>query len=116
MTTSKKKIQKRSPKKFFGDISTDMILYQDMKLSHPNDSDNLNQLHCFVRANLLEVFVMKTKTKQQQSKNENNNENVVGIRCSHCGSLTKRERGNEKMAVFFPKSIHDIYRGMFHNL
>jgi len=101
---------KRPPKKFFGD-TTDMIILQDMRLSQPNDASHLNKLHCFVRAELLEVFVLKPGAMVNEHSN-NSEKNVVGIRCSQCGPLSKKERGNEKMAVFFPKSIQDLYRGV----
>ena len=86
-----------------------MTLFQGMRLSQPNDSDNVNELHCFVRSELVEVFVVLKPGGAIQEK-----KNVVGLRRVHCGSLSKEARGQEKMAVFFPKSIQDLYRGEYH--
>jgi len=49
--------------------------------------------------------------------NDNNNntkkkKNVVGIRCSQCGALSRKEQGNSTMAVFFPTSVQNLYRGV----
>ena len=104
---------KRPPKRFFGDTA-DMITLKGMKLSQPDDSTKLNKLHCFVRAELLEVFVLKPNPIANDHNNtiSTTEKNIVGLRCSQCGPLSKNERGNEKMAVFFPKSIQDLYRGV----
>lgn len=105
---SGKKNLKRPPKKFFGD-TTDLAVAQNMRLSHPDDSEHLNSLHCFVRTELLEVFALKPGAVNDS----NDQHNIVGIRCTQCGTLSKKERGGEKMAVFFPKSVQDLYRGVW---
>jgi hypothetical protein len=105
---SGKKSLRRPPKKFFGDTA-DLAVAQNMRLSHPNDSQHLNTLHCFVRTELLEVFALKPGAVN----NSSDEHNIVGIRCTQCGTLSKKERGNEKMAVFFPKSVQDLYRGVW---
>ena len=70
------------------DNITDTITLQGMKLSQPDDSTKLNKLHCFVRAELSEVFVLKPRTITNDNNNNNNNnknkKNVVGLRCSQC--------------------------------
>jgi len=68
-----------------------------MRLAAPNDAEELNSLHCFVRAELLEVFVLedsKTKDEKQHKrrkkykpKNRFSNVQRVGIRCVHCGPV-----------------------------
>jgi len=105
--TSKESERKGPPKKCFRDIS-EMVLAQGMRLSHPNDPKHLNSLHCFVRSTLLEVFVLKPGSFSSSKQH-----NVVGIRCTQCGTISKKERGKEKMAVFFPKSVRDLYRGVW---
>jgi len=103
--------QKRLSKEFYGD-RTDLILFQGMTLSQPDDSDHLNQLHCFVRSKLLEVFVLK-KDDVTGIRASDTGKNVVGIRCSQCGSLSTVERGTDvKHTTFFPKCIQDLYRGV----
>ena len=83
---SKSKLTKRIVQKLTDDPSIP-VLFKGMRLSHPDDDDNLNALHCFVRAKLLEVYVLQgekgTVTTDSHSsqhekdvKNENkNNEN-----------------------------------------
>jgi hypothetical protein len=104
---NERKRLKRPPKKYFCD-TTEMVLAQGIRLRHPNDSKHLNSLHCFVQSELLEIFVLKPGAFSNSKKH-----NVVGIRCTQCGTLSKKERGKEKMAVVFPKSVQDLYRGVW---
>ena len=91
-----------------------------MRLAVPNDADHVNSLHCFVRAELLEVFVldgMKNSDNYSSSTsscnaNTNKIKNSVGIRCVHCVQKSKEDRQGSSMSTFFPKSIEDIYRGV----
>jgi len=74
-----------------------------LRLGVPADSDKLNSLHCFVRSELLELFV---------ADNDKSLDAVarVGIRCVHCARAPLTDAPN--MASFFPKSLQDIYRSV----
>eukprot|EP00531_Pseudo-nitzschia_arenysensis_P009906 CAMPEP_0116125374 /NCGR_PEP_ID=MMETSP0329-20121206/5778_1 /TAXON_ID=697910 /ORGANISM="Pseudo-nitzschia arenysensis, Strain B593" /LENGTH=740 /DNA_ID=CAMNT_0003619413 /DNA_START=191 /DNA_END=2413 /DNA_ORIENTATION=- len=127
LSSSKRKPVKRTPRKFTDDPLVP-VLFKGMRLSHPDDEKNLNALHCFVRAKLLEVYVLKGERNVnglhgKETKTENENEkklsdttetpNIVGIRCVFCGCLPKQERGKgQSMSTFFPKSMGEIYRGV----
>jgi hypothetical protein len=112
---------KRIPRRFIDD-PTLPVLKSGMRLAAPNDEEELNSLHCFVRAELLEVFVLegsKTKDEKQHKrrkknrpKNRGSNIQRVGIRCVHCGTKPKCQRAGTAMSTFFPKSLQDIYRGV----
>ena len=90
-------------------MKTAQLVHDGMRLSHSSDEEALNKLHCFVRSTLLEVFVVKPGNEDSDRCFP---KNLVGIRCAICGRMSKDERGNEKMAVFFPKSVQDLYRGV----
>ena len=103
---------KRIPRRFIDDPSLP-VLKSGMRLAAPNDFDELNSLHCFVRSDLLEVFVLEDSIgaclpcdvgKQVRHR--------VGIRCVHCGTKSKHQRAGSSMSTFFPKSLQDIYRGV----
>lgn len=113
---------KRIPRRFIDDPSLP-ILKSGMRLAAPNDREELNSLHCFVRSELLEVFVLKDSKATGDEANENrrkNNHKIkpgnqiqrVGIRCVHCGNKPKCQRVGTSMSTFFPKSLQDIYRGV----
>lgn len=112
----KRKPMKRIARKFMEDPSL-RVLFKDMRLSHPGDEENLNALHCFVRAKLLEVYSLQAKGLNDANNNHDGKAseppNVVGIRCAFCGFLPRKERGKgQTMSTFFPKSIGEIYRGV----
>jgi hypothetical protein len=132
---------KRIPRRFIDDPSLP-VLKSGMRLAGPNDREELNSLHCFVRSELLEVFVLgdskasdadsdetneknhngsSDKDAGRTSNNNNNNKHReksvrqiqrVGIRCIHCGNKPKCQRAGTSMSAFFPKSLQDIYRGV----
>lgn len=75
------------------------------RLALPNDHVKLNKLHCFVREELLEVFVLNDDS---QSRGR------VGLRCVHC-AMKRRDEGaipsdEVSMAFFYPKKVDEIYR------
>jgi len=72
-----------------------------LRLGLAGDSLELNSLHCFVRGELLVLFVADNGTKHSKQ---------VGIRCVHCAEAEKRDSAT--MACFFPKSLRDIYRSV----
>ena len=124
LSPPKRKIIKRIKRKFVEDENQE-ILFKDMRLSHPDDEQHLNALHCFVRAKLLEVYVIQNKKEgsaagdgqQKDGSNKNpadkESQNIVGIRCAWCGLLPRNQRGKgQSMSTFFPKSIGEIYRGV----
>ncbi len=101
---------KRIPRRFIDDPSLP-VLKSGMRLASPDDCDELNSLHCFVRADLLEVFVLEDSRSCQPCK-DGKQIHRVGIRCVYCGTKPKSERAGTSMSTFFPKSLQDIYRGV----
>ena len=101
-----------------------------MRLALPEDAQELNSLHCFVRAELLELFALPgahdeiasfdKESAHSRSSNRRNNTNVqgrncsgrVGLRCVYCAHLPRRARSGSTMSSFYPKSLTDIYRSV----
>jgi len=86
------------------------------RLALPGDDTKLNSLHCFVRQQLLEIFVVEqSKNKSPTHSSTSSSVGRVGLRCVHCAIARKRGtiesvRFEAPMAVFYPKSISEIYR------
>ena len=93
------------------------------RLSVPEDESKLNSMHCFLRSELLELFVVETskshKVNLDPSLSDSQGYKVgsasgrVGLRCVHCAQARLRNAGSEgeaPMAVFYPKSISELYR------
>ncbi len=78
-----------------------------VRLAMADDSKELNSLHCFVRSDLLEVFVMDEHTRKHRDSAPR-----VGFRCVHCGHLSRKEKEGASMSIFYPKSLQDIYRSV----
>jgi hypothetical protein len=79
------------------------------RLELPTDNLHLNSLHCFIRSELLELFVI------EPGKDETSNTMTgrIGLQCVHCAAARAKDprRENEAtMAVFYPKSCNEIYR------
>ena len=77
------------------------------RLSVPEDGDQVNSLHCFVRAELLEVFTAspsECKGDKLVSK--------IGLRCVYCVNVPREDRVGSCMAKFYPKSLKDLYRSV----
>ena len=86
------------------------FIVSGLRLAMPNDSQELNSLHCFVRSELLEVFTLVanlTRTKSLENKRQR-----VGLRCIHCSHLPRKHRVGISMSTFFPKSVNDLYRSV----
>jgi hypothetical protein len=66
------------------------------RLALPNDSQYVNDLHAFVREELLEIFLSEDGSGK------------VGIRCVHCSHLPRSLR--VPYSHVYPKSIRDLYR------
>jgi hypothetical protein len=96
---------RQMPKNHLASSSTDNE--GTASLAMPGDSKHLNSLHCFVRSDLLEVFVMKEHTKKSRDSAPR-----VGFRCVHCGHLPRKEKEGASMSIFSPKSLGDIYRSV----
>jgi hypothetical protein len=85
-------------------------------LSLPNDSIKLNALHCFIRAELLEIFVVEPSPEHLKFRHAPSSAvGRVGLRCVHCAqartnSMNASRDDEAPMAVFYPKSVHEIYR------
>jgi hypothetical protein len=99
--TSQPYSYKRIPSKF---LNNPTVLVENMRLAAKGDQKNLNSLHCFVRKELLEVFVLDAE--------KNDGHNRVGLRCVYCGCLPKEQRDGVSMSSFFPKSVEDLYRAV----
>jgi hypothetical protein len=86
------------------------------RLSLPNDTIKLNALHCFVRSELLEIFVVEPSPDALKYKHAPSaSVGRVGLRCVHC-FLARRNAMNASrdeeapMSVFYPKTVSEIYR------
>ena len=83
------------------------------RLALPDDNTQLNALHCFLRTELLEVFVVRKSNRKSPCHSPSSSVGRVGLRCVHCAMLRRtpqESREDAPMAVFYPKSIAEIYR------
>jgi hypothetical protein len=87
-----------------------------MRLALPNDKIKLNALHCFIRNELLEIFVVEPSKESLKFRHApSSSVGRVGLRCVHCtmarnNSMNASREDEAPMAVFYPKSVHEIYR------
>ena len=88
------------------------------RLTMPEDKERLNQLHCFMRSDLLELVVIQPSegTKETDSfakiptSTDPRQIGRVGLRCVHCSMSPDGGRTGPSMSIFYPKSIGEIYR------
>jgi hypothetical protein len=86
------------------------------RLALPNDSMKLNALHCFLRSNLLEIFVVEPSPEALKFRHAPiSSVGRVGFRCVHCfmtrtNSMNAARDDDAPMSVFFPKTVCEIYR------
>jgi hypothetical protein len=83
------------------------------RLALEHDEQKLNSLHCFIREELLEIFVVQKSATKSRMHSPGSSVGRVGLRCVHCTierQRTKENRDEAPMAVFYPKSIDEIYR------
>jgi hypothetical protein len=83
------------------------------RLALQHDEQKLNSLHCFIREELLEIFVVQKTATKSRMHSPSSAVGRVGLRCVHCAierQRTKENRDEAPMAVFYPKSIDEIYR------
>jgi len=83
------------------------------RLALPYDNAKLNTLHCFLRSELLEIFVVSKSFKKSPCHSPSSSVGRVGLRCVHCAMMRgsrRDDREDAPMAVFYPKSIAEIYR------
>jgi len=83
------------------------------RLALEHDEQKLNSLHCFIREELLEIFVVQKSATKSRMHSPGSSVGRVGLRCVHCAierQRTKENRDEAPMAVFYPKSIDEIYR------
>jgi hypothetical protein len=82
------------------------------RLALPYDDSKLNSLHCFLRSELLEIFVVEKSQRKSPTHSPGSSVGRVGLRCVHCAMARKirEDRDEAPMAVFYPKSIAEIYR------
>ena len=82
------------------------------RLALPYDDSKLNSLHCFLRSELLEIFVVQKSMNKSPTHSPGSSVGRVGLRCVHCALNRKKrdDRDEAPMAVFYPKSIAEIYR------
>ena len=88
-----------------------------LRLALPDDVHELNSLHCFVRAELLELFALpgaddEVVSGQPAAQKGRIYSGRVGLRCVHCAHLPRRARSGCTMSTFYPKSLSDIYRSV----
>jgi len=80
------------------------------RLAMPNDIVNVNNLHCYIRSDLLDLFVIPFSSDIEAS---NSMAGRVGLQCLHCARARIHDPKRTKeatMAVFYPKSVGEIYR------
>eukprot|EP00977_Amphora_coffeiformis_P002033 scaffold381_cov178-Amphora_coffeaeformis.AAC.22 len=89
------------------------------RLSMPQDTERLNQLHCFMRSDLLEVVVIQpaddnSKETDTFNKTPTSTDPLqigrVGLRCVHCSMSPDGGRSGPSMSIFYPKCTSEIYR------
>jgi hypothetical protein len=86
------------------------------RLALEDDDNKLNTLHCFIRSELLEIFVVDQSICSSPTSASGSGSALgrVGLRCVHCAQERKRLKMNERneapMAVFYPKCVSEIYR------
>lgn len=83
------------------------------RLALPYDNAKLNTLHCFLRSELLEIFVVSKSKKKSPCHSPSSSVGRVGLRCVHCAMMRgsrREDREDAPMALFYPKSIAEIYR------
>jgi hypothetical protein len=86
------------------------------RLALEDDDNKLNTLHCFIRSELLEIFVVDQSICSSPTSASGSGSALgrVGLRCVHCAQERKRLKVNERdeapMAVFYPKCVSEIYR------
>ena len=83
------------------------------RLALPYDNVKLNTLHCFLRSELLEIFVVSKSIRKSPCHSPSSSVGRVGLRCVHCAMMRgsrRDDREDAPMAVFYPKSIAEIYR------
>jgi hypothetical protein len=86
------------------------------RLSLPNDTIKLNALHCFIRADLLEIFVVEPSPETMKFRHApSSSVGRVGFRCVHCAMVRTNAMNSARddeapMSVFFPKTVSEIYR------
>lgn len=86
------------------------------RLALEDDDNKLNTLHCFIRSELLEIFVVDQTICSSPTSSAGSGSALgrVGLRCVHCAQERKRlkvsERNEAPMAVFYPKCVSEIYR------
>lgn len=99
------------------------------RLAVPEDESKLNSMHCFLRSDLLELFVVERSRSPKHSSKPDSPTTIetetkqgykvgcasgrVGLRCVHCAMARVRNAssdGEAPMAVFYPKSISELYR------
>jgi hypothetical protein len=82
------------------------------RLALPFDDSKLNSLHCFLRSELLEIFVVRKSSHKSPTHSPGSSVGRVGLRCVHCALVgrPREDRDEAPMAVFYPKSVAEIYR------
>ena len=90
------------------------------RLAMPEDRDRLNELHCYMRSDLLEIVVIQpsdganTNATDSYAKIPTSKDpqqiGRVGLRCVHCSMSPDGGRSGPSMSIFYPKSLEQIYR------
>ena len=86
------------------------------RLSLPTDATKLNALHCFIRADILEIFVVEPSPEAMKFRHApSSSVGRVGFRCIHCAmartnAMNAARDDEAPMSVFYPKTVSEIYR------
>lgn len=82
-------------------------------LAAPEDANDLNPLHCFVRKHVELFSATKADTEAPcPGRKTRVTLDQVGIRCKHCARLKLKPRQRVKRAVCYPPSIDGIYHSV----
>ena len=85
-------------------------------LTLPNDTVKLNALHCFIRSDLLEIFVVEPSPEALKFRHApSSSVGRVGFRCIHCAkartnAMNSMHDDEAPMSAFYPKTVSEIYR------
>ena len=84
-----------------------------LPLAAPEDANDLNPLHCFVRKHV-ELFSADKNDTEAPCPGRKTRVTLgqVGIRCKHCAKLNFKPRERVKRAACYPPSIDGIYQSV----
>ena len=101
-----------------GDEGPFSTLPLPLPLAMASDKDWLTPLHCFVRAQCVEVFCATTQDVATPSKGKRKPIQIgqIGIRCPHCHTDSAGAGHRERGSVYYPTTISSIYNATMNLL